>query len=258
MGRQRSERDDAKEPVAGRGCLFPYLVSVALLLSLIAYVAALVAARTDGFRSFVEKRVERVVGMPMVVERVRAMPSLDLIIERIGSKDGLTAGKPGLQIGQAVCRWRIRSVLGAGGSAIDSLELNDVYLSFAAEKGGVWQPAGPAPAAARVAEWLGVFVPMAPAPEPKQKSVPPDSSLERWIVEGTCHLRNVRMIWWDGDGELAHVAGLDADIVPLRAGRRELQYRFVTAESAARRGGIATNDVRVEFICSGGKVVALE
>lgn len=260
MGRQKPSRDDEKIPAERRGCLVPYLLSVLLTLCLIAYGALLVASRTDGFRSYIEKRVEQVVGMPVSVERVKATPSLSLVIERIVSRDGLIAGKPGLQVGRATVEWRLSGLVRSERAALESLELDDVYLSFAAERGRGWEPSGPAPAAARIAEWLGVFVPAAAvtAQDPKQKPVVPDPSVERWVVNGPCRIRNARVVWSDAEGELAQVSGLEADSIPLAAGRREMQYHFVTAESASRRGGVSTNGVCAEFIQAGGKAVPLE
>lgn len=247
MASRRSAKRDADWNEGRTGCLGPHIVIVTLLLFGIFYAATLLAARTDGFRSYAQDKLESVVGMPMRVERVRATPALSVILEKVSCADGLTAGRPGIQAGKVVVAWSLGGLFKKNGSAVRAIEIQDVYLSLGLNDKGSWEPASVAAFAEELGSWLGVEI-------PKQTD---QSDLSRLMGKVPLTLEEGRIVWWDGEGEVAQISGIAAESGPVSIGRREVLYRRVTAEGVAMRGRQRGQNVEVEFLRVGDRTITL-
>ena len=238
-------KDGEDGETAHHGCLIPHVLMVIVLLAAIAYVAALLAVHTDGFRSYVQDRLEKVVGMPLRVGRIRATPALTLILEMVTGPEQLVAGMPGLQAGRIVLAWNFGGLFRRDMSNLRRVELQDVYLSLNVDESGQWQPSSVAAFARRLCGWLGVSV--ADGGDGGELSL----NLARVELD----MKEVRIVWWDRDGERAQLTGIEGQCSSVRLGRREVLYRDLSAESVSVRGATATQNARTEFIEVGDRVI---
>lgn len=245
MASRQLMKDGENAEGAHHGCLIPHVLMVVVLLAGIAYALALAAAHTDGFRSYVQDRLEKVVGMPLRVGRIRATPALTLILETVTGPEQLVAGMPGLQAGKIVLAWSFRGLFRRDISNLRRVELQDVYLSLSADENGQWQPSSAAAFAARLCGWLGAAVPEGVG----------ESELSLSLARVELDMKEVRIVWWDRDGERAQLTGIEGQCSSVRLGRREVLYRDLSAESVSVRGAAATQNARTEFIEVGDRVI---
>ena len=245
MASRRLMKDGEDTEAAHHGCLIPHVLMVVVLLAAIAYASALLAAHTDGFRSYVQDRLEKAVGMPLRVGRIRATPALTLILETVTGPEQLVAGMPGLQADRVVLEWNFGGFFRRDTSNLSRVELRNLYLSLSVDEKGQWQPASVAAFAARLCGWLGASVAESAG----------ESELSLSLARVELDMKEVRIVWWDRDGERAQLTGIEGQCRSVKLGRRDILYRDLAAESVSVRGAAVTQNVRTEFIEVGDRVI---
>ena len=186
-----------------------------LVLAVLAYLAALLVGRTDGFRHMVEQRLGERWSLPVRVEQVRLLPDGSLRLR------GLTGGAvdgPGMTIEEARVSVSLPAALVPGRSPVRRVGVREGSWIFRRDDGGDWQPAAFAGDAAALAARLGLDP---PGPLPAVRFTEAGHVLQLAAVDAR---------WEDVDAvPLVAIQGLSLDTARSRLLDREFRYERITA-----------------------------
>jgi hypothetical protein len=236
--------------------------TLAIVLA-IAYVAFLLMSRTEGFRGLVADQLQEVVGLPISIAGSRARPDFDIVLEGLATEGDGRKNRPSVRAQRVVIEWSPLDVLRNRRLAPRALLIDDAEVTFATTVSGQWAPAAMAPLSEKIASWLGVDL-KTPG-KALDRAGPPagadsDRGAGREPVWSRCRLqvRRAAMSWWaDEQNEVAGIAGLSADVTPMRVPGRRLTHFLLMLDHAASTNGFGIQDVRIELIDAGDQQVVL-
>jgi hypothetical protein len=131
------------------------LVTLAILL-LIAYVASLFIARTDGFRYMVEERLQEKWQWPVHVGSARLTLALDLEVRDLRS-DGIDDGnRASLRLDRVRWEWQLWSALHPRRTAVVRWVMDGGTIMLQPDEKGAVQPAHFSAIAQRLGAWAGL------------------------------------------------------------------------------------------------------
>ena len=236
---------------------------VALLV--VVYFALYFAARTDGFRSFVEDKFEQHLALKVRIQKTWATPTLDLVIQDLKANGGGEHGEPGFHLQKAVVRWSLRNIFSPERSILRGLAIEDCRVSFAPDESGRWQPLALEKLANWVAEW-GKF-----QLEPGKKKADPDAEKNPDVKPGKLpdlspdfwesiqlSVTDSQVVWSDADGrELAEAGGIAFNITPVRLPNRKMTHYLLKIGKGGVTKGKQIEDFVFEMLQFGSNSLVL-
>lgn len=260
-----SHVDSAEVP---RGRPVVRVVVTVLVLAAVLYVAALLAARTDGFRSYAEEYLGEALGVPVHIGRTWAAITLDVILEDVSTKGSEEPASPGFRVREIALQWSAFRALVEGGYLVRGIELKDVDLAFVAGPEGGWEPKGLGRLGDGLARWVGVAVDMSEeSPEPpgeadrvgrgKGQGISKKPSPRFWQKVGY-DVGKANVFWWDAEGrELASAKGIDLRITPVNLPGRRLTHYLMNVARARTGDGRRVEDLKFEMLKTGAENIVL-
>lgn len=243
--------------------LKPFVVTMVILLA-VAYVAALLASRTEGFRSYVTERLGDRLGTAITVSKVHATPRLDLVFEDVASEGERSTGSAGFKIGKLKIDWSLASCVRARGFRPTAVAVDRAGISFAPGARGEWEPAAFAAVGETIAGWAAVAIEpgaggegqLKPAFQTEDKAasgIPPEMA-----TGGRLTVRDSEISWWSVRGdELASVGDLRLTVTPVRAPKREMTHYRLEIGYVRTPGAAGRRDYVLELLDTGGYQVVL-
>ncbi len=261
------------EEEGGGGRPFSRFFITVLVVLAILYVAVFLAARTDGFRSYLEERFKNWLGVPVTIKTARVTVALDLVINQLASEGWKQGAGPGFKVERIDVRWSALDALRFGGPLLRGIELRECDLAFEARPGGKWEPDVAKTLGAWVVEWSGLTLrdeedegggrrrerdagekeeagEEAPASKPELKPEFWDS-LELVV-------RDSRMSWKNEDGrEMAVAEGIDLDVTPVKLPNRQMVHYFLRMDMTQLAGGRGVRNFSYDMVKTGDSAIIL-
>ena len=206
---------------------FKAIVGTLLVIVLILLVFSFFAARTDGFRSYLENEVQKRTGIRLLIGKTRIGWPYDLVMENVKLDSG-AAGAGELTIQEAS--------IGLAFDLSPRVMLRGCHLSLVEASAGEWQPEvvsalGPLQRIGQVADLV--------AGVGREFSLEVRESDVRWSSAGSNAVSEVR--------------GLTLLILPKSLPRREVYCFYLTAQEVLRPGGSRIRAVEREWLSTTGK-----
>lgn len=207
----------------GGGRTLGILLAVAVILLVFGFCAA----RTDGFRSYVEERVQKQTGFKVSIEKTRIGWPYDLVLDHVQSERG-DGGRVGsfavreARLGVTPGGWRVAL---AGGR-----------LALGRTQAGEWEP-----------NVLRGLEPTSPVQD--LTALMADFSRRVWLV-----VKDGTIEWRDESGKkVAAAEGVDYTQTPLDAPGRRLYHFRLTARNVLRTNGWQIRGVEREWLATEGQ-----
>jgi hypothetical protein len=261
----RSEAGWAARAAASPGGV-GHLLSVALALAAILYVAVFFGARTEGFRSVLRDRLEEYVGVPVRIERSLVTPALDLVLVGVSSATGQAERTSAFHAREAVIKWSPSALVWRRVAPVRAVELDGLSVSFASDGRGGWEPGGFTALGDRLAEWGGFDVEPEEAEEPAAAAGGAGAAAEAGGREldaafwesARVTLRNGSMEWRGLEGErLAAIEGVDLEVSPVELPNRRMTHYYLRIGKASAMDRGEMRDFLVELIHAGSNRILL-
>jgi hypothetical protein len=247
-----------------------------LVIGMILYGAALVAARTDGFRDVVASRLERHLGMPVKIDGVSANARFDLTLRGVVTEGTRHKNSPGIRAHRVKLAWNWALLFRQGRPGLRHLDLERCVITFARDDQQNWQPADLAPLSEFLAKWLQLDLGKPVAAVPDTAAAPerePAAATEgprpaeaagraaaRALQDGrmSVALRRSEVTWW-GEGEvpLAAVEGVSLTATPVQLPNRSLTHYHLKLERASAAQGLSVSDLTLELLDTGDQQLVL-
>lgn len=227
------------------------------ILWVIAYVALLLAGRTDGFKSFIEDALEKRLGRRVRIASSELTPALNLRLDGIATELCGERGKPGFRAAHAAMDWHFT----VHGLRVVRLAVDEPVVYFAPGRDNAFEPVLWEPLGSRIAEW-GQFTAALPAAVTRQ--ITGDAAawtLTLWAQEGhTAQLQvnKGRLIWWDArNAEGVTLEDLALTLQPLAIPDRNAWYVHLRYGRGYVAGGRDLPACNQEFIETGARRLPL-
>lgn len=246
---------------------FQTLVIVAFVL----YAAGLVIGRTEGFRSLVAQRLEKILGMPVKIGGVSLDLKYGLKLRDVVTEGTRRPSSPGLRAQRVEIEWRWSDLWHRGRIGIARLELDRPVVVFEEQEEGGWAPAPLAPFAEFLLRQLQFSVPTRKRAADKTPLPVPETTEERPAREKnglTTELTGLDMaivfkrgevVWWTGDAAVpaASIEGASLNATPLHLPDRELTHYLLKVDRAASANGPGMRDLVIELLDTSDQQVIL-
>ncbi len=245
------------------------MMTTAVVVVCILYVAAFLAARTAGFKSMVEDRIEKAVGIPVRIEKTRATVGLDLVMEGAVSENGGRIGKAGFRVGKAVLSWSVMDRVRMGGGLLRAVDIRDASLFFAPNEEGDWEPAFASGVGSWLGNWAGFSVrkpaPAAPvAASPRKETAGALAGAMRlpavtndWS-DIALRVSGGRLVWWGAGGEEeAAIENIELTVTPLRLPNRSMTHLYVSFTEGRLGKERRLRDFALEMLRTGSNSIIL-
>jgi len=241
-------------------------ITTTVILGLIAYVAAFLAARTDGFRSYAQDFLGERLGVPVHIDKGWATPWLDVVLENVTSLRSNNEAAASFRVSRMDLRWSLANGFRPNKRILRALELKGCVISFAPGVAGGWELAALEPLAVRLAEWGGFDVKAPPAETADTTTAEPGAegkSKERRLAPEfwdrvDVMIRDGRIVWWDRHGEeQAFAEGVEFESTPISVPGRDFQHFRLSIESARTASGRRLKDYDFELLRTGSHNIVL-
>lgn len=270
----KQAKSDATTSSRGRGSN-PFravrrTLTTLMVFAILIYIVGLVVGRTDGFRSIVAQRLEKIIGMPVKIDRVRLAPNYALTLTEVAAESGQRGGAPGVRARQVDIEWRWRDLWRHGRLGIARLQIDKPAVAFAESADGTWEPARLAPAGEFLLRQLNVTLPAkkatgtsAPSPTPAEKpSVPPEkAALVASVIglDADVSFKRGEVVWWaqGNDAPMASIEGASLSVSPLHLPGREMTHYLLNVDRAASANGPGMSGLVAEFLDLGDQQIVL-
>ena len=260
--------DEAPPPPPHRFSLIGFVKTTLAVLA-VAYVAAYLASRTRGFRSYLEGFLEDRLGMPVQIGGARATWQLDVVLREVESRGASQPGAAGFSAEEAVFRWSpVRFGKRRLGSARYTLEVVRGRLSFAPGESGGWEPAVFDKVRSWLEKWAGFSVPRVkeavpavaakPEAEGEGGAKPPVRLKPDFWERMNLSITEGDVVWWGRDGALiASAEGVELQVTPVRLPKRRMVHYLLTAETAQPAPGRSVQNLTLELLRAGSNEIVL-
>lgn len=260
MSRKRKNPKTRVEEASVRPSLsrLTRLLYTLIAVALIVYTGAQLAMRTDGFRSIVEKRLARLIGLSVVIDRVGADARLGIRAEGVAIGDALATGGYPLTIRKARFDWSLRRLSGSGETRGETLALDGADLQLTMTPDGRLQPEVLALAGAMPARWAGL-----PVAETGAHAAHPDGGPDvdlglPALMDMALRLTNGSLRVWRSTGECAVAcSGVALDCSPLRAPGRAMTHVRLSVDRVEIAGIPRVERLQFEMLDLGGEKIVL-
>ena len=248
------------------------LRSVLIVLSIL-YVAGWVIGRTEGFRSLVAQRLEKLLGMPVKIESASLNLRYGLTLRHLVTEGTRRENSPGIRAQRIEIEWRWGDLLRRGRPGIKRLVLEKPVIVFEQQDSGGWSPDPLAPMSDFLARQMQFsFAPRnaaanVPVSEGAGTNAPSVVTQRRSKNELTATLGHLDMavaiqrgqvVWWTGDAApAASVEGVTFQATPVQLPDRALTHYVLKVERAASAQGAAIRDLVIELLDTGDQQVIL-
>ncbi len=261
MGRRKSEAPSNRGSL---GRTLVQLVFTLLLLALILYAGAFFAARTEGFRSFLEDRGRRFLGLPVQIGRATAGPGLVLTLEKVRTSSKDPPDAPNVEVDRAFLTLSPRGVLGMG-PLWRAVEVDGWTVVFTPTDSGDWEPRG----LKELESWIlsGGHIQLEPdgsltgLPQRETSwSVSPVASRAASNWRGVqLVLRNGRIVWQDRSGRTTATAdGISVWVTPLSTPSRLLTHIHLIIQRMTMGRDERFQSLDLEWIEFDGRALLLD
>lgn len=213
MARRRSSRKDDADARPRRGSAAGSFLLTLLVILLIAYIALLIASRTEGFKVMFTERIAEQYALPMTVERMWLKPDLTLVLENVRAVAQQEDGAADLESAEWQMAWHPWRNEG-----LRILEMREAVIHFRQDAQGEWQPTVFAAQADRLAALIGA---------------PPlsDELLRNGLHPLDWDWQDAALFWLTADDRtLMSLQGVRARVAAATLVERQVQYQEVFVE----------------------------
>ena len=239
-----------------------------LTFLLILFIVGLIIGRTDGFRSIVSQRLEKIVGMPVKIDRTALSLNYSLTLREVATLGEQRMGAPGVSARQVDIAWRWSDLWRRGRLGIARLEIEKPSVVFAEDADGAWAPARLVPAGEFLLRQLNVTLPATKTEEDFEQAVadkasrsPKKSALVASVLglDAAVAVRRGAVTWWahGGGAPLASIEGGSLFVTPLRAPDRRMIHYLLKVDRAASANGPGMSGVVAELLDIGDQQLVL-
>lgn len=240
------------------------ILRTAVAVAAILYVAGLFAARTEGFRDIVARRLEARLGLPVSIGSVSADWRYDLTLRSVATEGTREKQEAGVRAQRVRLGWSLADWFGGGGVGLREIDLDRCVITFARGEGGSWQPEQLAPLSDFLAKWLHVDLGAGggQAADGVAPTAPkaPAREATRALQEARLRvaLRRCEVTWWTG-GEvpLAALEGVTLTATPVRLPNRSMTHYHLKLARAASAAGMAASNLTLELLDTGDQQIVL-
>lgn len=240
-----------------------------LILLLILYIVGLVASRTDGFRSIIAQRLEKIVGMPVKVDRASLAMNYALTLRGVATEGEPRVGVAGVRARQVDVEWRWSNLWRHGRLGIARLKIDRPEIAFAEREDGTWSPSRLAQGGEFILRQLNVSLPgkkavsVSDATEAEKLPVSsPDKSALAAVgigLDANVSFKRGEVVWWarGSDAPLASIEGASLSVTPVHLPGREITHYLLTVDRAASAGGPGVSGLVAELLDMGDQQIVL-
>lgn len=248
MARKRARTEESPEPRKARKSRIRSIWSgfkLLLVLALLLYGALLVIGRTEGFRSLVAQRLEKVLGMPVKIGAASLNPKYGVTLRDVESEGMRRDGSPGIRAKQVQIEWRWGDVWRVGRPGIARIGIEQPVLVFEEQGSGDWMPASLAPVGEFLLRQVQFSIPMRtsaaaqPPPTPKEKKAARAKASSATALVGgldaSIVVKRGEVSWWKAGtrAPLASIEGATLYATPLHLPEREVTHYLLKVDRAA-------------------------
>ena len=261
MGRQKSKAPSNRGSL---GRTLAQLLSTLVLLALILYAGVFFAARTEGFRSFLEERGRGFLGLPVRIGRAAAGPGLVLTLEKVRTSSEESPESPNVQVDRAFLTLSPRGVLGIG-PLWRAVELDGWTVVFKPTDSGDWEPRG----LKELESWILSDGHIHLEPDGSLTGLPRRAT--SWSVSPIAGraasnwrgvrlvLRNGRIVWRDRSGRTtARAEGVSVWVTPLNTPSRQLTHIHLIIRRMTMGSDERFQSLDLEWIEFDGRALLLD
>lgn len=245
--------------------------TILILLGLL-YIAGLAIGRTEGFRALVAQRLEKLLGMPVKIDRTALNARYGLTLKGVVTEGTRRANSPGLRAQRVSIDWRWCDVFRRGKPGIARVELDKPVIIFAQEEDGTWAPKPLAPLSVFLAKQLQFSLPMRGENRPPRtdsmlavevqgpRAATDPAALEAVLsgLKTEISITRGELAWWtEQPVPVASVEGVSLQATPVALPDRALTHYLLKVTRAASVNGPGIRDLIVELLDTGDQQVVL-
>lgn len=232
--KNQPEEEQSLPEMESGGLVYRTLVTLAILL-LIAYVASLFIARTDGFRIMVEERLQERWQWPVQVGSARLTLGLNLEVRDVQSEGIADRNRASLRLNRVRWDWQLWSAIHPRRTSVVRWEIDGGMFIFQPDENGVMQPAHFSGIAQRLGAWANVL----PLALREQAIGPPGVAID-W--------RNLDFYWLQASGTSGGaLQGLKFTATEVTLPGRHLLHQVLSIHEVTQPNGQHTSDYALEW-----------
>ncbi|MCS6771820.1 MAG: hypothetical protein NZ740_07305 [Kiritimatiellae bacterium] len=241
------------------------------LLAVIAYVTGWFVGRTEGFRSIVESRLTRALGLPVKLDRVSVDWRYNLTLYGLRTEGGRRPGYAPVTARRVEIEWMWSDLFRRFAVGINRIELERPTIAFERDDNGRWSPHRLAPYGRALARQFQIAWEEGESAEAGASSrsgeVPAaDKEGAEALAEAVRSAgldASIRVVggelsWWlDTQAPRASLEGVTLEITPLRAPGRAMRHVWAKVKRASSLDGPAFRDLTLELLDIGDQQIVL-
>lgn len=257
------EIPDTDHPARG------FIVGV-VLLAAIAYAGLYAAFRMNGFRTYVEERLEARLGLPVAIQKVYGTAGLNLVMEQVASSESDKLGRPGFRAREVRIEWSLRGLVTPKRPMVTRLVLDHPVMAFAPREEGGWAPVALERLGTWLAEWGGFQqAAAAPAPATGEADSPTTTASTQDVAKAETlsasfweqidlEVEGGRLTWWDGAGnELAGAEGVRLLVTHVELPTRPLTHYYLSLDDGRLGPNRPVRQFTFEMLKAGDQQIIL-
>ena len=261
-GKKKKGGKSKQADMPNEGCLHRLIRGTVTLLLVVGIIGVtlLLFTRTDGFRSYLEGRLQDQLGLEVDIGSSRLGWGGELRLGNVTPGDETTTEGGAIRIGEARLITRPAAILwGNVAKGLQQIALNDVALTFQQTANGAWEPASLLGMNHWLNRWCKIDVvdmEEAQSPSSGQGEAPKNTTSSgdsTFAIDSLqVSVSNAEILWLDAEGTtLAAARDVEAYVTPLELPTRNSTHIHVRSASIDLSSWSSIRDLDVELLRTG-------